>query len=93
MDWVITITHANLTYSYVIHRLCGCGKSVDLRIQEIVRRNKFRKTDWQLVEDSDGSLEEADSAEETSTQSVTKIKKMSRKKKKKSASSTISSAD
>jgi len=73
--------------------LCGCGKSVDLRIQEIVRRNKFRETGWQLVEDSDGSLEEADSAEEIPTPSVTKVKKMTRKKKKKSTSSTISSAD
>lgn len=76
-----------------MYRLCGCGKTVDLRIQEIVRRNKFRKTDWQLAEDSHGSLEEADSAEEMSTPSVTKIKKMTRKKKKKSPSSTISSAD
>ena len=77
--------------------MCGCGKTVDLRIQDIVRRNKFRKTDWQLVEDSDGSLEEADSLDEMPTQSVSKTKKngkgMSRKKKKKSTSSTISSAD
>ena len=79
----------------VFHRTCrlsGCGKAVDLRIQDIVRRNKFRIADWQLVEDSDGSLDEADSAEEIPAPSVSKLKKV-KKKKKKSTSSTISSGD
>ena len=32
-------------------RLTGCGRNVDLGVQEILRRNKFRKVDWKLVED------------------------------------------
>ena len=61
-----------------------------------MRRNKFRKEDWKLVEDSDGSLEEPDSADEAATKkngSKNGSKKMSKKKKGrgKSTSSTMSS--
>ena len=64
-------------------------------VQETLRRNKFREEDWKLVEDSDGSLEDPDSADEAAAATVKKngAKKMSKKKKgRKSTSSTLSSA-
>ncbi len=34
-------------------RLAGCGRSVDAAVQERLRRNKFRRSDWKLIEDDD----------------------------------------
>jgi hypothetical protein len=51
---------------FVSLRLTGCGKKVDLGVQEILRRNKFRRGDWKLIEEDCGSDSDA-SVEDTVT--------------------------